>query len=228
MPSAYYWLVIPDAHGWQVAGSAVVAVVTVMLVIWLRAGTLAYFRVAEFRQQGTVWPAYRHSAQHVVALFVWLLVVLAALFGVWSLLRYVPQFGVWFWQKSPEALRFGSPRQVTHAAIWVLRALLFLVIPAIWLPVATTVAAIGFGRRMWRSWRVLKHGMYWVWFVVLLAIGGYVPYRLIEWVPSAETLKGQAWSMGLRFFAAYVICLTAALMLLCMVGARVDKAEGSG
>ncbi len=47
----YYWLLIPDAHGWQVAWSAVLALLTVVFVLWLRAGTLAWFRVAEFRKQ---------------------------------------------------------------------------------------------------------------------------------------------------------------------------------
>ncbi len=224
----YYWLLIPDAHGWQVGGSALLALAAVVLTLWLRAGTLAYFRVGEYRRDGTVWQAYRHSARHIGALFLWLLVILALLFAVLELLPFAPQFGVWFWQKSPETLRFGNPRQIMHSAIWILRLLLFVAIPAVWVPIAMTVAASGFSRGMWRSLRVLKQAMYWMWFAVLVAIGVYVPYRLVTWVPDAATLKSQAWSMGLRFLAAYVVGLTIALALVCMVGEKVDKSVASG
>src|SRR5271169_3059438 len=74
LAAAYFWLLIPDARGWQVAGSAFLAVIVIVLVLWLRAGTLAYFRVAEFRKNGTVWRAYRHAVRYVPALALWVLV----------------------------------------------------------------------------------------------------------------------------------------------------------
>src|SRR5271166_4972914 len=57
----YFWLLVPDAHGWQVAGSVLAAACIIVLVVWLRAGTFVYFRLAEFRDSGAVWPAFRHS-----------------------------------------------------------------------------------------------------------------------------------------------------------------------
>ena len=75
----YFWLLVPDAHGWQVAGSLLAAVCIIVLVVWLRAGTFAYFRLAEFRDSGAVWRAFRHSLRHIVALALWAVVLAAVL-----------------------------------------------------------------------------------------------------------------------------------------------------
>ena len=111
---------MPDAHGWQVAASGLLAVVVVFFGLWLRTGTFAYFRVAEFRDDATVWRAFRQPCGICIALAVWAVVLAAIEWSLISLRKYAPQFGVWFWQKSPAFLRFGSPRQVFHAADWLL------------------------------------------------------------------------------------------------------------
>src|SRR5271157_4069168 len=67
----YYWLLIPDAHGWQVAWSAVLAVLVIFSVVWLRAGTLAWFRVAEFRNQPAIGGAFRLGLRHIIPLAGW-------------------------------------------------------------------------------------------------------------------------------------------------------------
>ncbi|HEY5177471.1 MAG TPA: hypothetical protein VII95_18080 [Terriglobales bacterium] len=226
LSAVYFWLLMPDAHGWQVAGSGVIAIVVVFFGVWLRTGTFAYFRVAEFRDNATVWRAFRHALRHIVALAVWGILLAAIALGLNSLRKYAPQFGVWFWQKAPSFLRFGSPRQVFHAADWLLWFLLWVLAPAVWLPIATTVAATGFRlKRMARSLRVLRRPGYWLWFCALMLIGVYVPYRLVWWIPAVEDLRKQAWSMGLRFFVAYAILVTAWVALLLVVGARVEKED---
>ena len=93
------------------------------------------------------------------------------------------------------------------------------------MPVATTVAAKGFGQGLTRSWRVLKRPMYWVWFCVIVFMGVYIPYKLIWWIPTVDGLRKQAWSMGLRFLAAYLIATTAWIALVWMVGLRVEREE---
>src|ERR1039457_4745404 len=111
------------------------------LVISYAAFCLKKFRVAEFRDSATVWRAFRHALRHMVALAVWAIFLVAIVLVLIFIRRYAPQFGVWFWQKSPSFLRFGSPRQVFHAADWLLWFLLWVLAPAVWLPIATTVAA---------------------------------------------------------------------------------------
>ncbi len=223
----YFWLLVPDAHGWQVAGSVLAAACVIVLVVWLRAGTFAYFRVAEFRDTGAAWRAFRHSLRHIVALALWAVVLAALLwFPIW-LRTYPPQFGVWLWQKLPASLRIASPRQFTQFAGWLLWFFILVIVPAIWLPVATTVAAHGFAKGLARSWRVLKRAMYWVWFCVLVLLGVYLPCKLIWRIPKLDDLRKQAWSMSLRFFAAYVLLITAWIALVWMAGTRVEKEEST-
>ena len=221
----YFWLLVPDAHGWQVTGSVLAALCVIALVAWLRAGTFAYFRLAEFRENGAVWRAFRHSLRHILALILWAIALGVVLWFFISLRRYPPQFGVWLWQKLPATLRFATPRQLTRGADWLLGLLVLVIVPALWLPVATTIAASGFGTRAMHSWRVLKRAMYWLWFYVLIFVGVYIPYKLVWWVPSVSDLRKEAWSMGLRFFVAYVILTTAWIALVWMTGVRAEREE---
>lgn len=226
LAAVYLWLLLPDAHGWQVAASGGLAIIVIFFGLWLRTGTFAYFRVAEFRDHATVWRAFRHALRHMIGLAIWAIPFAALEWYLLTLRKYAPQFGVWFWQKAPALLRWGSPRQVFHAADWVLWFLLWLLIPAVWLPIAMTVAAAGLRpRRMVRSLRALKRIGYWLWFCGLLLIGGYVPYKLVWWIPDLSDLRKQAWSMGLRFLVAYVILITAFIALLLVVGSRVERED---
>jgi hypothetical protein len=221
----YFWLLVPDAHGWQVVFSLLAAACIIVMVVWLRAGTFAYFRLVEFRGNGAVWRAFRHSLRHIVALALWAVVLAAVLWFLFWLRRYPPQFGVWLWQKLPESLRLANPRQLAQYADRLLWFLILVVVPAKWSPIATTIAAAGFGQRAMQSRHVLKRPLYWVWFCVLVFAGVYVPYKLVWWTPSVDDLRKQAWSMGLRFFAAYVIVLTAWIALVWVVGVRTEREE---
>lgn len=224
LAAAFFWLLLPDAHAWQVVASGITALAVVFCGLWLRAGSFAYFRVGEFRDKSSLWRAFRHSLRHIFALALWVIPLAAAEWGLFLLLKYTPQFGVWFWQKAP-ALRFGSPRAIYQAADWVLWIVMGLLV-ASWLPVATTVAAAGLKpRRMRRSFWVLRHAAYWIWLIVLASVGGYGSYRIIWWIPDASTLNKQAWSAGLRFFLAYLLLITAWIALLLIAGTRAEHED---
>ena len=217
----YYWLLIPDAHGWQVACSALLALLVIVLVVWLRAGTLAWFRVAEFRSQAVIGPAFRRGLRHMVPLAVWFALGVLVGYLIIRVGHYTPQFSVWIRQKVNAG---PPPRNVMRDTDWFLFLLLWVVLPALWLPVATTVSAVGFSRaHMARSFRVLRQPLYWILLCVLIGVGAWVPYKLVTWVPELSTLKQQAWSAGLRFIAAYLILITAFLGLVWMVGERTDR-----
>jgi len=224
--AVYFWLLLPDAHGWQVAGSGLLALVVIFFGLWLRAGSFAYFRVGEFRENAAVWRAFHHALRHLIALALWAIALAAVEWCLVSLRVYAPQFGVWFWQKSPAFLRFGSPRQVFHAADWLLLFLIWVLLPIAWLPVASTVAATGLKpKRMMHSLRLLKRPAYRLWFFALLLIGVYLPYKLVWWIPDLSTLTKQAWSMSARFALAYILLITAWVALLLVVGSRVEKED---
>lgn len=222
--AVYGWLLLPEAHVGQVAASALLAIFITFCGLWLRTGSFAYFRIAEFRDQGIVWRAFRHALPHLIALAIWALLLASLEWCLFSVLRYTPQFGVWFWQKVP-ALRFGSPRLVFHVAQWAI-VFLMVLLAASWLPVASTVAAVGLRTSaMVRSWRLLKSGSYWLWFWGLMIVGGYVPYKLVWWIPDLKTLTLQAWSAGLRFALAYALLVTSWIALLLVIGDRLSKLD---
>jgi hypothetical protein len=222
--AVYFWLVLPDAHRSQVAGSALLAITIAFCGVWLRAGSFAYFRVAEFREQGSVWRAFRHALRHIVALAIWAVLLAVLEWLLYSCLQYAPQFGVWLWQQVP-ALRFGSPRTISHLTEWLIWIAMALLV-ALWLPVASTVAAAGLKpARMLRSWRLLKRPSYWLWCCALAFAGGYLPYKLVWWIPELNTLKQQAWSAGARFALAYVLLVSAWVALLLVIGDRLSEID---
>lgn len=223
LAAAYFWLLIPDARGWQVAGSALIAIFIVALVLWLRAGTLAYFRIAESRKDGAVWRAYRHALRHVPALALWVLVFLVFAWLLLSLRPYIPQFAVWIRQK----LGVGpSPRNIMADANWLLLLLVGIVMPGLWLPIAATVSAVGFTpKHIVRTRRVWKRPLYWLWFCLLLGFGIYLPYKLVWWIPDLQTIRQQAWSMSLRFLLAYLIGVTAFLAVVWMTASHTDRED---
>ena len=216
-------MLIPDARGWQVVGSALLAVLMIFCVVWLRAGTLAYFRVSDFRGPGSVWRAYRHALRHVPALAIWGLVFGLITWVFWGLRGYVPQFAVWLRQK----LNAGPPpRNIMADVNWLLFLLNCVVLPALWLPIATTVSTVGFQpHHIVRTRRVWKRPLYWLWFCLLLGFGVYFPYKLVWWIPDLQTIRQQAWSMGLRFLLAYLIGVTAFLVVVWMTASHTDRED---
>jgi hypothetical protein len=219
----YFWLVLPDAHGWQVGASALLALVVIFFGLWLRTGSFAYFRIGEFRDNGLAWPAFRHALRHLIALLFWAIPLAVLEWLLYSCLKYAPQFGVWWWQKVP-LLRFGSPRAVFHAAEWLIWIVMALLV-ALWLPAASTVAAAGFSAGMARSLRLLKMGSYWLWLCVLAFVGGFLTYKLVWWIPEVSTLAGQAWSAGMRLGIAWILVVSAWIALLLVIGDRLSKID---
>ena len=217
----YYWLLIPDAHGWQVAASLLLAIVIGVLIVWLRAGTLAYFRVSQLRNQPEILPAFRRGLRHIIPLAIWAGIGAATIWLILSAGNYTPQFAVWIRQKANAG---PAPRNVLSATDWLLFGLLWVILPAIWVPIATTIAATGLNlQRIGQSLRVLRRPLYWLWLCLILAFGIYIPYKLVTWVPELDSLAKQAWSMGLRFTLAYLIGVTAFILLVWMAGVYTDR-----
>jgi hypothetical protein len=216
----YYWLLIPDARGWQVGTSALLAVVVVFSVLWLRAGTLAWFRVLEFRKEAGIWRAYRHSVRYVPALAFWVLAFVLVALASRELQAYVPQFAVWLHQKLDAG---PTPRNLMKDLNWLLLLFVFFVMPAIWLPIGATVSSVGvLPEHLMRSRRVWKRPLYWLGFALFIVVGVYVPYRIVLWIPDLRTLRQQAWSMGARFLVAYLIGVSAFIAVVWITGVFTD------
>ena len=159
----------------------------------------------------------------MIPLAIWAAVFAGIAFVLVSAGNYTPQFAVWIRQKANAG---PVPRNVMHGTDWLLFFLLWVLLPAVWAPVAATISAVGFsGSHIARSWRVLRQPLYWVLLCVLIALGAWVPYKLVTWVPEANSIRAQAWSAGLRFAAAYIILITAFVGLAWMVGERTDRED---
>ncbi len=223
LASWYWWLLIPDAHGWQVVWTALQGVLTIAFVLWLRAGTAAWFRISELRTQSAIGAAFRRGWRHAIPLAIWFAAFVVIAWIIISAGNYTPQFSVWVRQKVNAG---PSPRNVMHTSDWLLFFALWVVLPALWIPIATTIAAVGFaGEHIRRSLRVLRQPLYWLLYCVLMTLAAWVPYKLVTWVPALSTLHGEAWSAGLRFAVAYLTMITAGLGLMWLAAERADRED---
>ena len=123
-----------------------------------------------------------------------LLLFVVVAWMLWGMRDYVPQFAVWIRQK----LNGGPPpRNIMNDLNWLLLAIVGYVLPGLW--IADRHHGCGLGvhpEHLARSRRVWKHGRYWLWLLLLLSAGLYVPYRMVWWIPEVQTIRQQAWSMG--------------------------------
>jgi hypothetical protein len=77
------------------------------------------------------------------------------------------------------------------------------IFPALRWTIFAVLAFTAVAPRLARSWR------YWLLALALVIAGGYIPWKLVTWVPAVKGLTPQAISMGVRFFLAYTISVAA-------------------
>jgi hypothetical protein len=208
LASAWWWLSWPDARVWQVAASFVTAAILVLLALYVHGATLGYFAGTE-----SLAEAFRRGARRLPALLVWLIVFATILLLLQWIKGVLPQASVRVAQVSGI-----NPRAVTSTAGWVIFVVQWMIVPVVLLPFATEVSAEGFGGWRIGALRRLRQGVYWIGCAVALVIGAYVPYKLVWWVPRTSSLKQQAWSMGIRFVAAYLLAVTAWMIFAAVLG----------
>ncbi len=206
----WWWLTWPDARAWQVAASFASAALLVLVALWLHGATLGYFAGAD-----SLAPILRRAVRRVPALLVWLIVCVAILLLLSWVRGFLPQAAVRAAQVSG-----GGTRQVTGVGQWIFFAMQWVVVPVLMLPFAAEIASDGF--RGWRpgALRRWRHGLYWGGCAVALAVGAYVPYKLVRWVPQVSSLRMEAWSMGLRFVVAYLLAITVWVFFAAILGRR--------
>lgn len=123
-------------------------------------------------------------------------------------LKRLPVFAVWaaLWIGFVMLVQRWTPSGKGASALqW---ALTWIIIPAVLLPLGAAV--MGHGRPALAAYR---NARYWLWAIVLLIAGLYVPYRLVLWVPTLTGFAMEAASFAIRWLAAYLIFVTAWLTL---------------
>ena len=193
------------------------------MILWLRAGTLAWFRIAEFRKDAGIWRAYRHSFATSPR---WLSGLLVFVVVAWMLLGSARLRSA-VRSVARQKLNAGpSPRNIMNDVNWLLACDRRL-------RAAGSLDADRYhGCSLWRPSRAsrafapsVEHGRLLVVVLLLLGAGLYVPYRLVWWIPELQTIRQQAWSMGMRFLLAYLIVVTAFIAIIWIAGMYTDRED---
>ena len=229
---AYGWLWIPDARAWQVAASLLLGLLLVLAFLWLQGSTWAYFATVHGGAAGSLWTEFRGTLRLLPALGMWALLVLLLYLG-WSLAaEAVPGGALWLASGLTYLIRKPVNPETVGAVLaagsWVIG---WILIPLWLLPLGVGAAAGGsaaFRRsELRRVFKVCRRVRYWMSYVALFSLGVYLPTKLTLWVPAVESLWGQAASLAARFLAAYLLFVTAWL-LLCSLVARLRHDAGEG
>jgi hypothetical protein len=163
------------------------------------------------------------------------------------LLRALPAFtagmlvlaiGLWLGERIyDEAPRMGtrfaqilhaSPRTTIAVLEWKIRAMEFIW-ACICVALLSSTAARGFSafRSLRDAFASLRSLRYWPGMLIAVLGGIYLPCKLANWVPKADTLKSQAMSMGIRFLIAYILAVNAVVLMAWLAGGPRKVIAGS-
>jgi hypothetical protein len=205
----WWWLTWPDAHVWQVAASFIAAAAVLFMALCVHCATLGYFAT----QPGSLAAAFRRCLARIPAFLLWVVLTVAVLWALQWLKASIPQASV-------RGAQLGStnPRQAMRAAAWILFLVQWVVVPVLLLPLASEISAEGFRGWSMAALRRLRRLTYWLGAIAALVLGIYVPYKLLLWVPQPSSLRREAWSIGIRFTAAYLLMVTAWVLFAALLG----------
>jgi hypothetical protein len=216
LTAATLWLLIPEAHAWQLLFAAITGFVILVAFAWLHCGTFAHgFTPA----RETLYQDFRASLRHVpaFALFALVLIVLMNWVGNYSD-DHGWQISGYFFTRLPQFMqRIGEDRFHEWVMIKFAVSIWFL-LPALFLPFLSAAASCGLrprglaaALRMYARWR------YWLTIAVAALIGVWLPYLLANWTP-AHGLRKETISMLLRLLTAYVLAVLVWVMTSAVVG----------
>ena len=219
---AALWLLIPEAHMWQVVLTVVAVLLLIVFLLCLHAATFAYF--AELHARGTarfrssLLPGTLFAFALWALIFVFLIHFTEHLSG-----EFQPQLSSYFRSISPGWLRrtLTQPRMDSLVALkfWVF---IWIIIPALCLPFLLQTSTRGFGgfgkegRQAWR--RTIGSRVYWSVLIVLAIVGIYLPDLLIAWLPKVPSVTAEGISLTLRLTVAWFLAVSSWLLLISIVG----------
>jgi hypothetical protein len=215
--AASMWLLIPEAHVWQLVAAALSAVLMILMFLWIHSGTFAYG--AEPTRE-----KFRDAFLPRIGRLVWLAIGFFILF--WCM-RIVDgwtdstlQISGYLYSKAPSFLRPTSgPVSYGNALAYVFFILEWYVVPCIFLPV---IAARVIGVSSLAGLRTLGRWKYWLSMAVTVVVGIWVTRLTVNWTPGM-TLNEQTVSLVLRLGAAYVLATAAWLFTAGMLGFFVGR-----
>lgn len=216
--AATYWLLIPEAHVWQLLLSALSALLILSAFLWLHSGTLVYAVNRDF-----------HAA-FSIKLTRWLSLLLGLIIMVWLMHRIDIiassrwQIGGYLYSKAPGWLRpvHGSTGYV-RAIGWLLSVVYWYFLPGIVLPVT---AARVVGAELKTAQRAIFSWRYWVALAVTVFLGVWTVSAVLQWTPGT-TLHEQTMGLVMRLTVAYVLSTVAWLLTAGLLGHFVSAEKPS-
>jgi hypothetical protein len=214
---AYQWLAMPESTAMRLAWSGAAALAIVAAASLLHGATFASFR--EGAEPG-VGASFRTALRHLLPL---LLMVLAAI-AIYVFLAWWASYSVtpaaklasWLTLKFRKPVRPATVMRYFSAILWMVR---WVLLPADLLPLFSGVASrgwIGFNEFGWRRYSRLYRLE--VPLLTLCAI--WVPFRLLNWVPKVEGFTMEMTSFAVRMAVAYLLFVSAAMVLAFLTSRR--------
>ena len=212
MVSASFWLLIPEAHVWQLLFAVFSALLIVIVSLWLHSGTLVY-AVNPVKENFAASFTIKFWRMLWLFLGVFLLLWSMNIVGGWMASKW--QTAGYLYAKAPTWLRpTAGSASYTTILEYVLLFLYWYVIPCVFLAI---IAARIYGASFLRGLRILKSWKYWVGMALTVLLGVWVSVLIVGWLPG-ETLTQQTISMVIRLGFAYLIATGAWLMTAGVLG----------
>jgi hypothetical protein len=202
---AFTWLGLRDSRTSQLIETGVLGLVILISWLWLQDGTFAY---CADRSEG-LWDAFRRAAKNlavfsaVVIVFVLLVWALGKLTG--PLTEAGQRTASWLTFHLRKPIKPPTWVAIYLAVLWGIRG---IVLPAVFLPMAAGAARHGI-RGVWTPARRI----FWLQYLIAVAIGFYLPAHLAHWVPRFSETTAQVLSFTARFGLAYILMISSWLAL---------------
>jgi len=203
----YEWLGVGESTGLRLAWSALDALIILALVCWLYGATFVYFRSPGERKLNE---SFRTALRHLAPLLLAAIAVLVLYGALAWLASILPSFRVasYLTLKLRKPVKPATVQSVFHAAMWIVRWVLF---PVALLPMFAAVATRGWPGFGAITWRVNWRG--WLLTPALLVAGLILPFAILGWVPHVASFGLELTSFALRMACAYVL-FTASMLTL--------------
>jgi hypothetical protein len=207
---AYEWLTISESTMTRLVWSGAAALLIVAASSLLHGATFASFR--KDAQPGA-GPSFRTAIRHLLPLLLMVLAAVAiyAFLAWWAGYSATPaaKLASWLTLKFRKPVRPAAVSQCLNVVLWMVR---WVLLPVDLLPLFSGVASRGwrgFNEFGWRRYsRLYRLGV-----PLLVLCGLWLPFRLLNWVPHIDGFTMQMASFAARTVAAYLLFVSAAMVL---------------
>ncbi len=220
--AASFWLLIPDAHGWQLIFAAVAALAIVFCATWLHTSTLEY---AANPAPENFRTAFRPSILRMLWLLLGIAILFLLMWYVDHLDEHRSQLAGYLYAKAPSALRPKDGSYIYYERLGVFFSIIFwFLLPTLMLPV---IAARVIGARVRAGFKTLIRWRYWLAMIVTVCVGVWLSTIVLNWKPG-KSLGAQEASLVFRMILGYLLATAAWLTTAGLLGYFVRTNSDAG